>query len=100
MADYSGASYSDFYPPKLTAEELEHQAQAARRAEAFPNVGYGDGKDIIVSEWALRRKSDGKIVTRLDDNGPYNFGPMGHCPDGYEVVTRMLWPTPWGRSSF
>jgi hypothetical protein len=80
---------------KPTAEELEEQAASKRRHEAFPNVGYEEDKDSIVFEYALRRKSDGKIVTKLDGNGPYNFGPMGHCPEGYEVVSRSLWPMPW-----
>lgn len=79
-----------------TAEELEEQAASKRRQEAFPNVSFTDlNKDRVVHQWALRRIKDGKIVTMLDEDGPYNFGPMGHCPDGYEVVTRTLWPEPW-----
>lgn len=81
---------------KETAEELEERLASAKRAEAFPNVGYENGQDRTVYETALRRKKDGKIVVRLDgQHEPYNFGPMGHCPEGYEVVSRTLWPTPW-----
>jgi len=81
---------------KPTAEELEAQAASARRHEAFPNVGNGEGKDPIIYQWALRRDSDNKIVVILDGhNEAYNFGPMGHCPEGYTLVQQALWPMPW-----
>lgn len=86
---------------KETAEELEQKLKSQRRAEAFPNVGLKPEQDHTRMEWALRRKKDGKIVVRLDgQNEPYEFGPMGHCPEGYEVVTRTLWPTAWERTRF
>lgn len=81
---------------KPTAKELESLAASKRRREAFPNVGNEEGQDHVVYQWALRRKSDGKIVVMLDGQGePFNFGPMGHTPEGYEVVSRTLWPTTW-----
>ena len=95
MADYSGGPsyYEMTHVP--TADELEVQAKAARKREAFPHVGYDAGQEVWVHEWALRRKKDGKIVTKLEGDGPYHFDPMGSCPEGYELVSRTLWPEPW-----
>lgn len=82
---------------KYSAEDLERMADLKRKQEAFPNVGVGGGQDPWVYEYALRRKKDGKLVTKLDPatNAVYEFGPMGNCPEGYEVVRRTLWPEPW-----
>lgn len=84
---------------KETPEEIEKRLASARRHEAFPNVSYTDPDgDHVKTEWALRRKKDNKIVVVLDgQNEPYEFGPMGHCPEGYEVVTRVWWPEQWKR---
>jgi hypothetical protein len=82
---------------KYSAEELKRMDDSKRKQEAFPNVGVEEKQDFWVYEYALRRKKDGKLVTRLDPttHDVYEFGPMGHCPEGYEVVGRTLWPEPW-----
>lgn len=79
-----------------TEEERARLALSELRQKAFPNISFTDPDgDHLVHQWALRRKKDGKIVTRLADGETYNFGPMGHCPEGYELVSRTLWPTEW-----
>jgi len=95
MADYSGGPTYYEMTHKPTADELEAMAVAQRKRDLFPHVGYEKGKEQIQHEWALRRKKDGIIVTKLDGDGPYHFGPMGNCPEGYELVSRSLWPEPW-----
>jgi hypothetical protein len=83
---------------KPTPEEIADKARSELRQAAFPNVSFTDkNADRVIYEWVLRRKSDGKIVTKLDatKGEVYEFGPMGHCPEGYETVRRTLWPEPW-----